>query len=193
MNYNGINIEIIRSSRKTIAMEITRDLRVLVRAPFRISDREIRSFITEKSSWLHKHLEIAKKRLELIEQQEKSVDKLTAEDIRQLAEKALRIIPERIAFYAPKVGVGYGKITIRNQKTRWGSCSGKGNLNFNCLLMLVPAEVLDYVVVHELCHLKEMNHSARFWSEVERILPDYRKQKEWLKQNGSALIRRMTS
>ena len=82
------------------------------------------------------------------------------------------------------MGVDYGRITIRNQKTRWGSCSAKGNLNFNCLLMLMPTEVIDYVVVHELCHLKEMNHSNAFWREVKQVLPDYRKQVKWLKDEG---------
>ncbi|HHY82589.1 MAG TPA: M48 family metallopeptidase [Clostridiales bacterium] len=191
MNDRKINIEIIRSSRRTIAMEITRDLRVLVRAPFRMPDSDVQRFIKDKSSWLYKHLELAKKKIEMYEQQEKTAAKLTREEISQLADKALRVIPERAAFYAPAVGVKFGKITIRNQKTRWGSCSSKGNLNFNCLLMLAPPEVIDYVVVHELCHIKELNHSARFWSEVERVLPDYKEPKEWLKKNGNGLIQRM--
>ncbi len=96
-----------------------------------------------------------------------------------------------MAHFAPLVGVSYGRITIRNQRTRWGSCSGKGNLNFNCLLMLAPPEVLDYVVVHELCHRKEMNHSPRFWAEVARVLPDYQQRRRWLKEHGGALVQRM--
>ena len=120
------------------------------------------------------------------------VEKLTMEEIRDLADRALRVIPERVAHFAPLVGVTYGRITIRNQRTRWGSCSSRGNLNFNCLLMLVPPKVLDYVVVHELCHRKEMNHSPRFWAEVERIIPDYKTYEKWLKTEGGRIMRRMT-
>ena len=119
-------------------------------------------------------------------------DSLTTEEIKKLAEEALQYIPQRTAFYAPLVKVSYGRITIRNQKSRWGSCSGKGNLNFNCLLMLMPPEVIDYVVVHELCHRLEMNHSERFWKEVERVLPDYKLRKKWLRENGDRIMRRMT-
>ena len=103
----------------------------------------------------------------------------------------LKYIPQRTAYYAPLVKVSYGRITIRNQKSRWGSCSSKGNLNFNCLLMLMPPEVIDYVVVHELCHRLEMNHSERFWKEVERVLPDYKLRKKWLRENGDRIMRRM--
>ena len=105
-----------------------------------------------------------------------------------LADEALRVIPERVRFYAPVVGVTYGRITIRNQRTRWGSCSAKGNLNFNCLLMKAPPEVLDYVVVHELCHRLEMNHSPRFWAQVERVLPDYKVSRKWLREHGNELM-----
>ena len=86
----------------------------------------------------------------------------------------------------------YGRITIRNQKTRWGSCSSKGNLNFNVALMLVPEEVMDYVVVHELTHRKEMNHSQSFWTEVERVCPEYRKYRAWLKKEGTAVLESVT-
>lgn len=112
------------------------------------------------------------------------VRRLSPQDIRALADQAMQIIPDKVRFYAEKIGVDYGRVTIRNQKTRWGSCSAKGNLNFNCLLMLAPEDVLDYVVIHELCHRKEMNHSPRFWSEVAKIMPDYKNSKIWLKENG---------
>ena len=86
----------------------------------------------------------------------------------------------------------YGRVTVRCQRTKWGSCTSQGNLNFNCLLMLCPPEVIDSVVVHELCHRKEMNHSPRFWAEVEKILPDYKISRKWLKDHGEVIMRRMT-
>ena len=113
---------------------------------------------------------------------------LTAQDIKLLATRAKRIIPQRVRYYADIMGVTYGRITIRMQKSRWGSCSSKGNLNFNCLLMRTPDEIIDYVVVHELCHLKEMNHSPRFWAEVEKIFPDYKERRKWLKDHGNDIM-----
>ena len=102
--------------------------------------------------------------------------------------KAGVVIPRRVSYFAEKIGVSYGKITLRQQKTRWGSCAVNGNLNFNWLLILAPPQVLDYVVVHELCHRIEMNHSRAFWEEVETVLPDYRERQRWLKDNGWRLM-----
>ncbi len=183
-------IRVIRSGRRTLSLEITKEAQVLVRAPYRLSRSEIEKFVQEKADWLEKHLKEVKNKLE--DRKEHPVRPLYMEEIRRLADEAMRVLPEKAAYYAPKVGVSYGRITIRNQRTRWGSCSGKGNLNFNCLLMLAPEQVQDYVVVHELCHRLEMNHSARFWSEVERVFPDYRIAKQWLKEHGEEIMRRMT-
>ena len=108
--------------------------------------------------------------------------KFTEAEITELKKQARKYIPVRVAYYAAQIPVSYGRIAIRCQKTRWGSCSQKGNLNFNCLLMKLPPEIIDYVVVHELCHRLQMNHSRQFWAEVEKILPDYRKRRKWLKE-----------
>ena len=116
---------------------------------------------------------------------------LSDEELNELTKQAKKVFPERVKFYAPLIEVKYGKIYIRHQRSRWGSCSGKGNLNFNCLLVLAPPEVLDSVVVHELCHLKEMNHSKSFYEEVYKVMPDYDKNHMWLKENGAELISRL--
>ena len=165
------------------------DLSVTVRAPRYVGKEEIDRFVKEKEGWIRKAIEKTRARNALNEKER--VQPLTFEEIQELADKALAYIPGRTAYYAKIIGVDYGRITIRNQKSRWGSCSSKGNLNFNCLLMLTPPEVIDYVVVHELCHRKEMNHSKTFWGEVEKILPDYRIYKNWLKDHGSLIIGRM--
>lgn len=185
------DIRIIRSRRKTISIQIDGNLRITVRAPLRMRDADIRAFIEERSEWIEKHLEKMRQRQE--EMQTEPEEPLTLKELQALAEEAVSYIPERVSFYAGEVGVNYGRITIRNQKTRWGSCSSDGNLNFNCLLMLTPPEVIDYVVVHELCHRLEMNHSRYFWEEVERVLPDYKIRRKWLKTNGEKIMRRMTA
>lgn len=184
------HIEVIRSKRKTLAIEIRPDMRVVVRAPEKIPQNEIIKFVEEKQNWIKKHLVQMYFKAEEIKKQKKE-PALTNADIEKLCQKALSVIPDKVKYYAEIMGVTYGRITIRNQKTRWGSCSSKGNLNFNCLLMLMPDKVLDYVVVHELCHLKQMNHSKKFWMEVERYMPDYQNYKKWLNENGGALIERM--
>ena len=184
-------IEIIRSSRKTLAIEIRPDMRVIVRAPYQASGSYIEQFIADRTGWIVEHL----RKMEQKNRQchdAPPVKKLSNNEINKLADTACACIPERAAHFAPLVGVTYGRITIRNQRTRWGSCSSKGNLNFNCLLMLTPLEVIDYVVVHELCHRKEMNHSQRFWNEVARVLPGYAEQEKWLKNHGNEIMKRMT-
>ena len=184
-------IAVIKSSRRTMSMEVRPNGSILVRAPFWASAEEIRNFVCSHKSWVEKQRIRMRKKTEEIRLAEQNP--LSPEDIRLLADQALRELPPRIAAYAGQMGVTYGRVTIRNQKTRWGSCSSKGNLNFNCLLMLTPREVQDYVLVHELSHRKEMNHSPKFWAVVEEVLPDYKKRRNWLRENGSAIIRRMAA
>ena len=181
-----MKVTVIRSNRKTVAIQVNSNLSVTVRAPRSASEKDIEEILKKKEAWISKHIEKIKKTKERLEAE--STEKLTREKVIALAEEALEVIPARVEYFAKVIGVTYGKITIRNQKTRWGSCSSKGNLNFNCLLMLAPPEVLDYVVVHELCHRKQMNHSKAFWSEVEKVLPDYKEARKWLKEEGSQMI-----
>ena len=170
-----MDVKIIRSDRRTIAIQVNPDLTVTVRAPRRVPMREIERILQEKQPWIQKHIEQMKEKQACYDGMERTP--LTSSRIQELRNQAMEYIPKRVAYFADIMGVDYGRITIRMQKTRWGSCSSKGNLNFNCLLMLAPPEVIDYVVVHELCHRKEMNHSKAFWREVERVLPDYRSRK----------------
>ncbi len=182
-----VKIELIRSNRKTISIEIKKENVILVRAPYSMTDAAIEKFLSEKEEWILTHLQKAIENAERV----REIERLSEEEIYKLADLALEIIPVKVKHYADIMKVRYGRITIRNQKTRWGSCSGKGNLNFNCLLMLAPDEVVDYVVVHELCHLLEMNHSKAFWEHVEQVIPDYKRQRKWLKEHGEELMSRM--
>ena len=181
-------VTVVRSDRKTLSLQIKPDGSLLVRAPRKLPDREIQRFLREKSDWIEKNLS-------KVENANRAGAEapLSMEDIQALADRALREIPARVREFAAQMGVTYGRITIRNQQSRWGSCSSVGNLNFNCLLMLAPAEVLDYVIVHELAHRKEMNHSPAFWAQVEAVLPDYREREKWLKTQGKILLARMRS
>lgn len=175
-----------RSSRKTIGLQMTSE-GLLIRAPYGAGKRDIERTIRENATWIAK----AERRMEETRNAAAECGALGPEDIKALTAEAKRIIPQRVEYYAPIVGVVPGRISIRSQKTKWGSCSTKGNLNFNCLLMLTPPEVIDSIVVHELCHLKEMNHSKRFYDEVLRVYPEYRKWHKWLKVNGDLLMKRM--
>ena len=173
--------QIIRSARKTVSLQITPEGNLLVRCPNRMTAAEVDKFVRSKESWIRSHLQ----------KRSPALPPFTEAEIKALAARAKQVIPVRVAYFASRVGVSYGNITIRSQRTRWGSCSSKGNLNFNCLLMLTPPEILDYVVVHELCHRKEMNHSAKFWAQVERVIPDWKQRRKWLKDNGNSLISRL--
>ena len=177
---------ITRSARKTISIEIKKD-GIYVRAPLQMSDAEIQRFLKSKKVWTQKHLQKVSERNAAA----KDVAPFTRDELIQLADKAMKDIPNRVRHYAKIIAVDYGRITIRNQRTRWGSCSSKGNLNFNCLLMLLPDEVIDSVVVHELCHRKHMNHSAQFYAEVEKAFPNYKRCHEWLKENGGIYLSRL--
>ncbi len=188
----NLSITVIRSRRRTLALEIRPDCTVTVRAPLACTDEEIRRFVARKESWILSHLEKMRSETARMDPASGALRRLSSKELEALADAAMKDLPERCAKFAPLVGVSYGRITIRNQKTRWGSCSAAGNLNFNCLLMMAPPEIRDYVVVHELCHRKELNHSARFWAEVERVLPDYKERRKWLKEHGNALMARIS-
>ena len=187
MKIGEYNVEVRRSKRKSAAIKITADMQIVVFVPLYVSDNEIERMVISKSKWIDEHMLKVQSTID----ERSKLEKITFEQIKELEDQAVEYIPKRVKYYAEKENFVYNKITIRNLVSRWGSCSTKGNLNFNCLLMLTPDYVIDYIVVHELCHLREMNHSEKFWAEVEKIMPDYQRAELWLKQNGGNLISRM--
>ena len=171
--YGGRRVTVIRSARKTIRMEAGENGTILVTAPQSVTIGQIRDALSAR--W--QRVEAVLQRAQAA--QEEPIDPAALE---KLAEEALKILPDKARRFADRMGVGYRHITIRNQTIRWGSCSAQGNLNFNCLLMLTPEYVQDYVVVHELAHRRHMNHSKEFWAEVGKYCPDYKNCRKKLKE-----------
>ena len=179
-----IPCRMIRSDRRSLGIEIRRlsegGAELLIRAPRRMKISDIQWFMNQKEQWITEKYQAA------------MVDKPEPEKVpipeyvskQWLQTEGAAIFQQKIAGWADRMNVTYGRVTIRDQKTRWGSCSSRGNLNFNWRLLLMPEDVMDYVVVHELAHRREMNHSAAFWNIVETYLPDYRIRRQWLKENG---------
>ncbi len=171
--------ELIYSSRRTLAVQITSGGQVKVRAPRRTSRAAVERFLIEKQEWILKYLTKAAAQA--------APPPLPESERRRYVETARDIFTRKAAYYASIMRVTYGRISIREQKTRWGSCSSKGNLNFNWRLIFAPEDVLDYIVVHELAHRKEMNHSPAFYAVVASVLPDYKKAQRWLREHGESL------
>ena len=176
----ALDYEVIYSGRKTLAVTVTADGQVIVRAPERLPKGEIRKFIEEKQGWIRHHMKLSAER----KRNQKKI-RMTAKERENYKKEAKTVITRLCRIYAEQMGVSCGKITIREQKTRWGSASSRGNLNFNWKLALMPEEILDYLVVHELAHRVEMNHSPAFWAVVAEEIPDYKTRREWLRQNGA--------
>ena len=183
--------EIIYSTRRTTALQVTPDGRVIVRAPKRCPRSFIEAFVRQKEDWVMRQLARFEKQRK--EHPAPERPPLSDKDRARYISIARDIFTRKTAYYARIMGVSYGRIAIREQKTRWGSCSSKGNLNFNWRLILAPEEVLDYVVVHELAHRREMNHSKAFYAIVESVLPDYRQARRWLRDHGSSLFTALPS
>ena len=181
-----ITYVIQKSRRRSMCIQVADDKKIIVKVLLRTPTFVAENFIREKKDWITKQIEKVEKQAKLAD----SMGLLTEEDIRQIKKKARVVIPQRVEYYAKLAGISYKRIFIRLQKSRWGSCSVDGNLNFNCLLVLMPPEILDSVVVHELCLRHHMNHSREFYEEVLRIFPDYKRCNKWLKQNGGAYFKR---
>lgn len=163
---------VIKSWRKTLSLTVKHG-EIIVRAPYLTSKQTIENFLKKNKSWIDKRMIY-----------QKNVKKLSESEIGDLKKQAKQYIPNRVEEIAKKFWKTYNKVKITSAQTRWGSCTSQKNLNFSYRLMACPNHVIDYVIIHELAHLKEMNHSHRFWSHVAEMKPDYKKDELWLKQNG---------
>ena len=166
--------EIIRSRRRTVALEVTREEKVLVRAPLRMPQTEIDRFVAAHAAWLEK----AQAR---VAARQAAHPPLTEEQREALRQTAKALLPQRVAHYAAVMGVTPASVRITSAKTRFGSCSGKNGLCFSLYLMQYPQEAIDYVVVHELAHIRHHDHSPAFYAEVAKVLPDYKARMKLLK------------
>jgi len=216
--------KIIRSQRKTIAIIIQRDGKLVVRAPRRASDAQIKNFIDLKANWIKAKQAEAAQRLAQRKSKQfingetflylgsayplKIVDQaqapLTLQDgyfllsrsaqsiakglfINWYKKQARQVLSERVGLYAAQFRINYQKIRISSARTRWGSCSSRGTLSFTWRLVMAPVPVIDYVVIHELAHTIEENHSRSFWNTMKSMMCDYTQHSEWLKANGYQL------
>ena len=211
---------LIRSRRRTVTLEIDRDGKLIVRAPLRMREADIRHMVASKAAWIEAHQSTARTRLtqnppprfitgelfwflgeryplQIVPSQRPALTlegkfKLSASAqprARQVfidwyRQAARQVISRRLDFYTSQHKFPYKAVRITSARTRWGSCSSKGNLSFSWRLVMTPQTAIDYVVLHELVHLVEPNHSPRFWAQIAKIMPAYQEQRRWLRQNG---------
>jgi hypothetical protein len=214
--------ELIRSRRKTLALIVTREAKLVVRAPLNLPEKQILDFLIRKKDWIEEKLTLTSRKLPLnksynegdeilflgnkielsfVEKPKKLVnlkDKLyVANEYRNRIKGLLiawytiegyAIIPQRVEKIGEKLSLKPKSVKITKAFKRWGSCSSKGSLCFSWRLLMTPLPVIDYVIIHELVHLEIPDHSSRFWKRVESIIPDYRQQKTWLRENDSLLV-----
>ena len=167
--------ELIRSGRKTLALEITKDCRVVVRAPRRLSRERIDDFVAKHESWIARHLEQQRRRAAL------APPAPTKEELADLKAKARQMLLPKVAFWSERMGLRPAGVKITAARTRYGSCSGRNSLCFSCFLAYAPEAGGDLVVVHELCHIRVKNHGPDFYALLERTLPDWRARKRLLR------------
>ena len=170
-----VSYRLIRSGRRTVSLEITRDLEILVRAPQRMPRAQIDAFVGSRRSWLETHMAKARERAA------RTPPAPTEEEREACIRKARELIPRRVEHYSRIMGLTPAGISITGAEKRFGSCSGKNRLCFSWRLMLYPPEAVDYVVVHELAHIRHKNHGRDFYALVSSILPDYRQREALLR------------
>lgn len=168
-----MNYQVKYSKRKTISISIDKG-EVVVRSPLGVDRKTIEDVIEKHKRWIEKHLEIQKRKSDLF-------DSLSEDDIKILKKSAKQYFKDKTEYFSKIMGLEYGRITITSAQKRFGSCSSQGNISYSYRLMLYPEEAREYVVVHELAHLKQMNHSSKFYKIVESVLPDYKRRKKLLK------------
>ncbi|MBP3300626.1 MAG: M48 family metallopeptidase [Clostridia bacterium] len=167
--------ELIRSARRTVSVEVTKDLRVIVRAPYKMSQKRIDAFLDKHRDWIEKTLKNAEKKADFHK------DLQSPQRQAELRRQAEEYLPKRTAEWAAVMGVQPTGVKITGAKTRFGSCSGKNSICYSYRLMAYPKEAVEYVIVHELAHILQKNHSARFYAVVERYLPDWEERRKLLK------------
>lgn len=193
LNINGLLIPytLIKSTRRrSISVEIGLGGKMTVRCPYFGTKKMVERFLYEKEAWIYKHYTDAVRKSTVSKDDDLRTPISANEDpalVNKHKKYARKIFESRVAYFHQFTDGNYTSLTIRDQKTRWGSCSGRGTLSFNWRLILAPPEILDYVVVHELCHLTYMNHSKEFWGLVGSVIPDYKVRRKWLKENGHTL------
>lgn len=185
MTTDKLEYTVKRSRRRTLAIRVERDGTITVLAPLRASASLIAEAVEKNREWINK------KRALLAEVTAKyDRTPITEDELCRLLAEAKEYIPKRVSFIADEFKVSIGKVSVKAMRSKWGSCSGKRNISINCLLMLAPREVLDYIIIHELCHVTHMDHSKSFYALVDQRC-DFRKRSEkWLKSEGSAIIDR---
>ncbi|MBQ9945030.1 MAG: M48 family metallopeptidase [Clostridia bacterium] len=169
-----IPYSIVFSKRKTLSLQVKADGTVTVRAPAGTKQKIIEDFVDKNSAWLEKTKKKMLSKQELFRE-------ASSEEEKELRKKAKAVLPEKISRYSSLIGVMPTRITITGARTRFGSCSGKNSISFSFYLMRFPEEAIDYVVVHELCHIKHHDHSKEFYKEIEKILPDYKQREKLLR------------
>lgn len=174
----------LRKSKRARRMRLAVycDGAIVLTTPFDLKENIAEKFVREKSKWLLSKLSFFK------QFEGQAIARYSREDYLKYKEEAYILAENRINHFNKIYKFKYNKVNVKNQKTRWGSCSKKGNLNFNYKIALLPASVSDYIIVHELCHLKEFNHSKRFWKLIEKAIPDYRDIKNELKKSGLSFV-----
>ena len=183
INNKEISYKIRKSNRaKRLRIAVYCDTSIVVTMPFGINENKVERFIIEKANWIISKLKYFEqfKRNPIMDSSEENYLKYKF--------KALRLAERKIECYNKVCNFKFNKINIKNQKTRWGSCSKKGNLNFNYKIALLPERMANYIIIHELCHLKEFNHSRKFWNLVAKLMPDYLDIKEELKSKGLSFM-----